>query len=47
MITLLGYPSVKKNKGKQVKGKKKLKLGKFERLALSHLLEYFAGIPQC
>ena len=45
--TLLGYPSVKKTKGRKIKGKKKMEIGKYERLTLSHLLKYFAGVPYC
>ena len=47
MITLLGYPSVKNKKGREIKGEKKMEIGKNSRLTLSHLLDYFARIPRC
>ena len=45
MITLLGYPSVKKKKGKEIQGEEKLKIRKKLKLTLSHLLDHFARIP--
>ena len=45
MITLLGYPGVKKKKGREIQGEKKLKIRKNLKLALRHLLDHFAWIP--
>ena len=45
MITLLGYPSVKKKKGRDIQGEKKMKIRKKLKLTVSHLLDHFARIP--
>ena len=45
MNTLLGYPTGKKGEREKEGGRKNLEIGKYEKLGLSHLLEYFAGIP--
>ena len=45
MGTLLGYPMGKKKKGREIERYKISKNLKYERLALSHLLGYFPGMP--
>ena len=43
MNTLLGYPTRKKKRGRKIEGGKIRIISKYEKLGLSHLLEYVAG----
>ena len=45
MNTLLGYPTGKKGEREKERERENLEIGKYEKLGLSHLLEYFAGLP--
>ena len=44
MDTVLGQPNGKTKKGREMEREKKWEIEKYERLGLSHLLRYFAGI---